>query len=185
MAVVLNFTVAEVPASDVELAGIILYDCTKPYSTPANEGGWGSPNEATTDATSAYVKFTDPDGTETTITAIYDTLPNTDNQGYKVTADQLGLEKITSGLWTIEYSVTTSTTTYCKIGYFLMKQDILCCLDKQVAAFKPSIPLSENDRTIFDLRAMLCVADINAQLGQQTKVREIMEYVRLQSECLC
>lgn len=197
MALDLKINILEVGPSDTEPGSIIFYDVTQVYSTPANEGGWGDPNPETIDITEVELTFTDPDGTSTVITldpldtsaSNYDpTLPNVLGLGYKVTADRLGLTKITSGLWTISYKVTDPIdggTEYCRIKYFLAIEDIKCCLDKKILDANATLPMSDNDRKIFDLLQQVCTAKRNSEIGQHTTASEIMEFVKSQRDCSC
>jgi len=185
MAVTPRLRTGEILSSGTQLGAIMLFDDTLPYSTPGNEGGWGAPNLETTDITKTEYILTDPDGNETIIEDEEQVLPNVTDIGFKITADMLGLSKITPGVWTIKYKLTHAGGELCTIGYFLMYEEMLCCLDKLAVKFNPSKPLSEADREIFDLRANLCTAQKNAALGQYTVAQEIIDFLNSQTGCHC
>ncbi len=188
MEVAPKLKVVETLPSDTELGSLMLFDCTLPFSDPGNKTGWGAPNIETSNIIKTEYIITDPNGSTTTVEDTALVLPNTVELGFKITADQLGLTKIISGIYRIEYKLTDDANPaniICTVGFYLMKQDVLCCLDKRVVLIDPSVPMSEEDRHVIDLRGFLCTASENALLGQADTARKIMEFLATQDECNC
>lgn len=107
MAVYIDFNVSESDNAK-ELSFI---ETTGAYDPVSNTGGWGAPNEATTDATLVQLKITPPDGTEVILDITPD-YPTTDRSITKTIRSQdlvTGIDDdiLPDGLWLFKYEVTT------------------------------------------------------------------------------
>lgn len=85
-------------------------ETTGVYHVTDNPGGWGAPNDTTSDPTGVLLKITTPDGNQTTLD-LSATFPTTDNtQEYLIHSQDLGLGtdvKLPDGIWDFEYEIDT------------------------------------------------------------------------------
>lgn len=109
MAVELKFSICE--ATDCK--SLTFKELTGSYDAATNTGGWGAPNELTTDAINATLSITDPSGvTYTDVDLFSSSFPKTDPNAGVVISPPSTLTKFSDGFWEFTYSVTTGTTTY-------------------------------------------------------------------------
>ena len=107
-------------------------ETTGAYSV-LNQNGWGSPNEDTTDATSATLLITTPGGNEYTID-LFATgdFPTTDTSlEYVIQPTDIGLSagsKIPDGIYTFLYTVETPSETLTSLVYQALYCQVQCCV---------------------------------------------------------
>lgn len=132
MAVQLSFDVCMSP--DCKLLSFT--EETGVYDATNNIGGWGTPNEATTDATNATLTITDTDDVSTVLT-LYSQFPSsTDTVSRNINMDDIGGaigDKFPDGLYTFLYTVTTATTTYTQTIKKLFFCQAACCVSQLFA----------------------------------------------------
>lgn len=130
MSVILDFTIC--PSDDCK--SLSFTETTGAYSIN-NLTGWGTPNEATSAATSATLSVIDTAGTTISFNlfSLSPHWPTTDNdQIYTITSTDLhqGNTKILDGLYKFTYTVVTETRTYTTSIYKLFYCNIQCCIDQ-------------------------------------------------------
>lgn len=117
------------------------YENTKPYSI-TNTTGWGTPNEDTTDATSAELTITTPDSNSYTfdansVTPFYSSWPTSDDDvSYDFDSSLLGYgtnQKFPDGIYKFYYEVVTGTATYTQTEKFFNYKNIECCVKNMIA----------------------------------------------------
>jgi hypothetical protein len=121
---------------------LVFFDLTGAY-TSINAGGWGAPNQATTDALTATITITlltNPDTLTfgpTYTASVYNQMPNSSGVPVYVSAQTFGLGTgavFPDGVYKITYLVTgissavafSATTT----GYFAITPAVDCCYKK-------------------------------------------------------
>ena len=133
MATVLNFVPVDYPDR------IVFNETTSTYSV-SNTGGWGAPNEATTDAVSASLSFGVPGMTDMITIDVSDNLPTTNTAlNLAISAEDLGISHIVSGVWKITYTVVTGTTTYTTTKYWWFDAHAQRWLDVQLEGMDLSL----------------------------------------------
>lgn len=127
-------------------------DITGIYSAGTITGGYGSPNTAITDITSAKLLLTDSAGTITTITLTTD-LPSTlVYEGYFY----YPLQSLPSveDIYKAKYVITDSTTTYTsEISYHLIAPVMIAGLNKIYSKIEDKI--SDKDLTVYSSQVRL------------------------------
>lgn len=126
-------------------------DTTGPYSL-GNTGGYGSPNDASTDITSATLLITFPDASTQTVDVTSQISAGTVVGDYVFT--DITPDSTADGIYTILYTVTSSsgTVTYTLTKLFIGK--VRCCLDK-LAAQVPAKLCTECETNAFIDRYLL------------------------------
>lgn len=133
---------------------LVFTETTGAYS-PSNTSGWGTPNEATSDAVTATLAIynsnndliatldmlaglVNPDNTSQTHTFPNDSYSETSYNFYQglISNTSLGYlptEIIPDGVYTFVYTVTTAENTYTKTKYAYHFCTVGCCVDKAFA----------------------------------------------------
>jgi hypothetical protein len=133
MAVNLDFSITQ----SCNCKTLTFKELTGAYDAITNVTGWGAPNEATSDAISAYVNIETPTGSS--IIFALDDFPTSDT--CTVTADITGTagngiglnSNFPSGLYEFQYVVITGTTTYTRTRQMYLYCTLKCCVDKLFA----------------------------------------------------
>lgn len=136
MSVTLQFKIEE--SNDCK--SLTFRETTGLYDSVNNTSGWGTPNNATTDAETATLTITDPAGVVTTINLFTQGFPtNNIYQTYTILNTDLGLSSsasLSDGEWDFVYQVTRTTATAFdfsqtvkKLFYCVAK----CCVFKMFA----------------------------------------------------
>ena len=107
---------------------------TGAYSA-SNLGGWGSPNEDTTDAVSATLDVTLPGASVAVQLNLFTASPaypkSSDLVGYDIASQDLGLATdiaFEDGVYIFTYVVTTSTTIYTQTKTVFLYCNTACCV---------------------------------------------------------
>ena len=112
---------------------IFLFDTSGIYASD-NVTGWGSPNPAIADATSAVIRIYYPDSTtllpQTTYEEIdvFNDLPNTSDTPYEITATSQGLTTFIDGWYIFKYIVVADGDTYTATVQQIFVADVCCCV---------------------------------------------------------
>lgn len=134
MAVVLNFSPSDRPDR------IVFNETTGAYDAVTNTTGWGAPNEVVGDAVSATLQFGVPGLTDLIEIDVSDDLPTTNTSlNLSISAEDLGISHITSGVWKIIYTVVTGTTTYTTTKYWWFDAHAQQWLDVQLEGMDLSL----------------------------------------------
>ena len=135
MSVQLSFNVCQNSTCKV----LTFFETTGAY-TATNIGGWGSPNELTSDAVAAVLTVTDPAGLNTYTFNLFTNSPayptTSDLTGFAIQSQDLGLAtgiKIPDGIYTFNYTVTTATSIYTQTSSVFLMCAVACCVWKIVA----------------------------------------------------
>ena len=127
MSVVLNFNVCQ--SSNCKTFSFT--ETTKAYSSD-NTTGWGVPNNATTDAETATLAITTPDGNVYTLNLFTSSFPTTNYyQEFIIDAGDLGGtsgDKLEDGLYKFVYTVARTTAT--AFSFTQTKQKPIFCQKK-------------------------------------------------------
>lgn len=112
-------------------------ETTGAYNSLSNTTGWGTPNEATSDATSAVLTIQNPSGTIYTIDLFATTLFPTTNTvlEYEIPLTSIGLtasSQIEDGVYIFTYTVVTATTTYRKNWKQAFYCQVACCVRSMI-----------------------------------------------------
>jgi hypothetical protein len=110
---------------------------TGAYHVSTNPTGWGSPNELTSDAVSATLTITGPDGTvyaPINLLAL-SSFPKSTSSSYSIDATTLSstMTSFADGFWEMTYAVTTATTTYTETNTFFFHCQIDACICRMIA----------------------------------------------------
>jgi hypothetical protein len=132
MATLLTFDVQQTDNAKT----LIFKETTGAYDASNNTSGWGSPNEATTDAVTTTLTILDPGGTTTALTSTeltglgsFPTTTTTLELG--IALEDLGgttAGKHVDGVYTFTYTVVTSTTTYETTHKVFVSGQARCCV---------------------------------------------------------
>lgn len=152
MSVYIDFNIRE---SD-NAREILFNETTGAYNASGNPGGWGSPNDATTDATDPaliVLKVTPPGGTEVSLdlSTSYPTADSTID--FTIRTQDLGLgtdDKFADGAWLFVYEVTTTTQ-----GLITNTQTVLISGQARICVFGLLADININDCDGSDLRRAL------------------------------
>lgn len=154
-------------------------ELTGAYNASTNTDGWGSPNEATSDALTATLVFKDPNGViYSSIDMTAYSFPKTDT----VTATEIlasvvdsSLSKFIDGFWNVTYTVTTSTTTYSQEQTFFFYANIkkeLCALVATLNDCDCNCDFETVNR-ILQAQAFFDALQYAVKLGDTTSANEI------------
>lgn len=171
--------------------GNIQFTETTGYYNDSNITGYGTPNIDTSDALTAVLTVTDPDGVVYTINLFTTGLfPSNDvNLDYTLPSSSIGnLTNIVDGKWTFTYTITTVDDTYirtiykyfycnsqCYVDRLLMNiEDCDCCADNKSM---------DNYRKAWTYLEMLKNAAKCGDLSNFTKIKKILDKLCLNSNC--
>jgi hypothetical protein len=136
MAVDVKFSICQ--SSDCN--SISFTETTGAYHVTTNPTGWGAPNELTSDAISATLTITGPDGTIYSPVNVFTlgTFPKTTSTAYSIAASTIdaSLTGFADGDWKMTYTVTTDDNTYEETITFFFFCKIDSCICKKLAALK-------------------------------------------------
>ena len=163
---------------------INVQDVTGVYDVTDNPTGYGSPNGTIVGATSATLTFTMPDATSVVVD-VYPSFPTDDDSYYEVTLDDLGIEFIESGYWTILYTVVISGTTYTETLTVFLTKNTQCCVDKRNLKTTPSTMNLEFAEETMLLNNMITSAIEADGMGLTDYAETMMEYVKSVCEGCC
>lgn len=195
MSVQLDFN----PCSSENCKNILLYETTGAYDSTTNTTGWGTPNEATTDATAATLEITFPESTGsdsyTTVTInLYSSFPTSNStQGWLITNTDLGLDSdalLPSGDYTYTYSVTTGTTTYTQTIKKFIYCNLECCVAGLFADIGDATCDCSSDKKDKALEAFtylvgLCYAANCGNLSVMTNYYDALSDICDEEDCNC
>lgn len=101
-------------------------EITRAYNVLNNLYGWGSPNASTADLLTAQLIITSPGGTITTIDVLSQ-IPVPYVEEFLFNDISITPE---DGEWSIQYILTTASTTYSNISKIFLSCAVRCCIDK-------------------------------------------------------
>jgi len=185
MATVLNF---EIEQSD-NARKLIFKETTGAYDASLNTDGWGSPNEATSDAIAASttLTITTPGGTAT----VYDNTDITGLTSFPTTDTGLELEILasdlggavdaqhTDGVYTIKYTIVTSLGTYTTEHKIFISGAIRCCVYKMLAAVDADNCGCDSTEKVYALEAYTFYRALlaNAACGNETGYTDLLAVI--------
>ncbi len=170
---------------------IVINECTGKYSGD-NKGGYGSPNPDINQVTKAQFEVYQPEHLMPQIIPVFPDFPlNDPDLGYELLTSQLGLKRITSGVWKIGYRVTgmfggIEYEKYTEIKEVFYK-DAECCVDKLVAS-TVNVPVNvfmkdEKKKSAAELFILLKDARFNAKCGNFDAAQNALKFISLQCGC--
>jgi len=157
-------------------------ELTGAYNVNTNTTGYGTPNPAVSDATSAVLTVTDPDGTETEIDLFATfVFPNSTDSGINILNTQLGYlqaEKLNTGIWEFTYKVIVPEGTYTKTKKIL----VACKIECEIETLKLQLinNCSKDDKEVLfnkiqELEMLLSAAYAAASCGNYTQAETLVE----------
>jgi len=185
MAVELKFSICE--ASNCK--SINFRELTEQYDATTNTGGWGTPNEETTDATSAVLIFKSPSGvTYSSIDLLALGFPKVneyDQLSILASTVDSGLTEFEDGFWTVSYVITTSTTTYSQTQTFFFYCKVKKLVCDAVADLDPNDCECDPEKVnrVLQMNAFLCSLQYSVQLGDLNSALEIFELLKNLIDC--
>jgi hypothetical protein len=192
MAVLLNFEIEESDNSKK----LIFKETTGAYDSSNNTDGWGSPNEATTDAVTVTLTITDPSDTETALTSTelsgLASYPTTDTSlELEIALEDLGGTtggKHADGVYTFEYEIVTADNTYTTTHKVFVSGQARCCVYGMLAAVDTVDCDCDAQEKTNALEAFTFYRSLiaNAAAGNETKYDETLAIVNnLCDGCKC
>lgn len=158
------------------------FDETGVFST-TNETGWGVPNEVTSDMTSATLTFFPPETSVTTVIDVFPSFPNDAGVGFEVTAEDLGMTELTSGVWKVEYNVKGANNFDQTIScYVFFRKSIECCIAHKAKCIDPC-NLDEDSEFTLNMRSLLERANRLGNQGDLVGAQEIATLLNKQCQC--
>jgi len=111
-------------------------ETTGAYNASTNPGGYGAPNDATTDATSCILKVTPPGGTEASLDLLVlsSLYPTTDRTvEFSIKSQDIGLAvdaQFVDGAWTFQYEIESpnEASTVINTQTILISGMARCCV---------------------------------------------------------
>lgn len=173
-------------SADSDKESIFVYDETGKYSVN-NKCGWGAPNLKVSDISNAEILITPP-GKSTITINVYPIFPNDLKTGYEILASDLGMSKIISGIWGIEYKTYYTPTEgdaeiFQAKCYFLFDEDVSCCIQSSIAKMDTSNLDNPANVKILDAQRWLMTARESAKNGQMNNAEKIIRHLSLQCDC--
>lgn len=166
-------------------------ETTGAYNSLSNTTGWGSPNEATSAATSATLSITDTEDIVTNIDLLATTLFPSSNINLQYDLSTTGLTdsegQLPDGIYTFTYTVVTATTTYTTSWRQAIYCQVKCCVMSMLVDldFDCDCYKDEKDK-IIDSFLMYKGLIYSSNRGNITKFNEqlaILEKLCLNSNC--
>lgn len=158
---------------------IIITDVTGDYNATTNTGGWGSPNNVTSDVSTSVISITDPNGNVTSHTLA--SLP--DSTATLTAADLVsGATVLTDGqyffTWTITMSDASIFTAYANPFSTCVVEN---CVTDKVADFDPDCGC--NDSSFATMKYVTTFESLKAAIscGKTNKANSL--FTELQSMC--
>ena len=173
-------------SAEADKESIFVYENTGKYSEK-NKCGWGSPNLKISDITRAEFIITPPGKPAVTIN-VHPTFPNDQGYGYEIIAADLGLQKIISGIWPIEYKAYYEPTDgdheiFQAKCYFLFDEVVACCVLAAEDKLNRTDLEDPKNQKILDARRWLEQARRDANNGQFANADKLMKHLSRQCDC--
>lgn len=173
-------------SAEADKESIFLYEETGKYSEC--QTGWGSPNLKVSDISEAYALIKGPGMTAAVQIDLYPSFPNDTHTGFEILATDLGLDKITSGLWEIEYVAKYAPqngdpeTFYVKCTFFF-DEVAKCCVQNAMQSVDLTDLDSERTRNTMRISQLYKNAVWAAEQGQVKQADKIISHVNNLCEC--
>lgn len=173
-------------SAEADKESIFLYEETGKYSEC--QTGWGSPNLKTTDITVAYVLIKGPGMTEPVNINLYPNFPNDTHTGFEILAGDLGLKKITSGIWEIEYNAEylppNGENEHLQVKCtFFFDELAKCCVESALKSADLTDSESERTKNAIRISKLYQNATWAAENGQIKQAGKIIDQVTLLCDC--
>jgi len=162
-----------------------VYDRTGSYGKK-NKGGWGLPNNKTSDVKSAKVRIYLP-GVETFMEVdVFPYLPNTDCIGMEIIPNDLNLDAFDPGVYKFEivYELHNGLTL-CETCYIFFWQPLACCIEKKKMQTDLNDASSPKALKVLELEALLKNAKACACGGRMECAQDISDYIWTNCGCCC
>lgn len=175
------------PRINVEFGktSLVVYDTTCKYDSCENEGGYGSPNETVSSATSATVEITIPGVTTPVVIDVFPYLPNDTGVGFEIDYADLNISSIPPGEWKVKYTVGfPGSVFYEKQCWFLNTCPIDCCLAERVKKIDIKCG-GEYDEETYRLINLLEGAKCLHAKCDYEKAHKVALYVNTVCDCGC
>jgi len=166
---------------------IYFYDETGKYNASCNDGGYGSPNIEVSDIDAATVEVFPPEATESEgiLIDVYNSLPNDQKIGFEISADDLGLQEIKSGVWKFVYRVSSTSQNFSEEVslYKYFDEVIACCVDSMMLDVSGGDFTSEANKKRIEMVILLDSARWAACKGDLNTAQMIANHISLQCKC--
>jgi len=187
MAVDVKFSICQ--SSDCK--SIKFTETTGAYHVTTNPTGWGAPNELTSNAVSATLTITGPDGTTYSPVNVFTlgTFPKTTSTAYSIAASAIdaNLTGFVDGNWEMTYTVTTATATYEEKLTFFFFCKIDSCICKKLATLKVDDCTCDPGKIeeVLQMKAYAYALEYAVGCGNITGANEILATLQRMCECGC
>lgn len=173
--------------------GIVVTDTTGTYNAVSRPNGYGAPNPDFGSVTPFTVSFTPPGATAPiyTLDLLADP-PAADSDGdreWLVSAGDMGLTEITSGVWTMTWVAGDDDDVLGGVPQgdtveVMMYREIMADVDEQVLTAMQGCDEDKREKA-FMLKDLMCGAVHMAGCGDATKAQTMIEYIRGQLAQCC
>lgn len=141
MSTILKFSICET----ADCKNLKFKELTDSYSA-TNPGGWGTPNEETTDASSAIITISLSGVVIGTVDAFASGFPTVDEtKELEILSSTFDLESFKDGLYEFTYTVNTGTATYVTTRQMYLYCHVQCCVNKLLSQLSPEDCICQPD----------------------------------------
>ncbi len=170
---------------EADKQSIFVYDATGSYDKDCNPGGWGSPNLEPENIEESTIEVFPPESEEGITIDVIAAIPNKECIGFEITAEDLGLMEISSGVWKFVRRDVSATNNFdMQISVYKYFDDsISCCVDNKMLKVDIANPTSDSDKKAIELATLLEIARWTACKGDLISAQAQAKYIGLQCEC--
>lgn len=174
-------------SSDCQSA--IIYDQSGAFSECCNDTGWGEPNLKITDISESYLLIKGPTMSSAKKIDTTGIFPSDNGLGFEVLAEDLGLQKLESGVYTVELvclyqpndpDLSETFQTKC---YFLFSECLKCCIENKMAKVDITDVDSKETQMAIKMRDLYINMVWAAKHGKYKDADKIAEYLRNLCDC--
>jgi hypothetical protein len=167
---------------------VIVYETSGEYSECCNETGWGEPNLKTTDISESYLLIKGPTMSEAKKIDTTGIFPSATELGFELLAEDLGIQKIDSGVYTVELVClyqpgTEDAETIQTKCYFLFSECLKCCIENKMAKVNLLEVDSKETQMAVRMRDLYTNMVWAAEHGKYNDANVIAEYLRNLCDC--
>ena len=167
---------------------ILAFDVIGAFDAVDNLTGWNAPNKTTAEIDRAEIIVTIPNNITPVTIDVFPTFPTIDDElEFEITAIDLGLEDIRSGIYLTEYKVFDDDTQeeFSHKLCSLLTCDIQCDIDKLAAGIDVSNLQDPETIAILHLQNILEAAHFAACCGKKEKAQRLIDFLYNQVSCPC
>lgn len=173
---------------EADASAFYVFDITGKFSASSNLTGWGLPNRQISDILtavfSAWAPTQDPNVDIPITFDVFPYIPNDQGQGREVTAIDLGIADIESGVWNFEVELTTLLGETIKATFqCYYDSKIRCCIAKEKIKIEPCTLNDKCTQKTMELEVLADNAAWAFCCGDIDTANKTAKYVQLQCDC--